>query len=91
MPKSIRAAAPHASAGSEPADSASRGTAIWASVRADIDVDAWHAARNFSRMGPLPPGEPLADFRVVVERVVKRKVERVYFERVEAAAHEGRA
>jgi thiol-disulfide isomerase/thioredoxin len=29
-------------------------------------VDAWHAARNFSRMGPLPPGEPLAEFRVAM-------------------------
>jgi thiol-disulfide isomerase/thioredoxin len=29
-------------------------------------VDAWHAAQNFSRMGPLPPGEPLSAFRVAL-------------------------
>ena len=48
----------------------------------------------YEHLGRVPrAGEAftLDDFRVVVERVVKRKVERVYFERVEAAAHEGRA
>jgi CBS domain containing-hemolysin-like protein len=48
----------------------------------------------YEHLGRVPrAGEAftLDAFRVVVERVVKRKVERVYFERVEAAAHEGLA
>ena len=27
-------------------------------------VDTYHAAKNFSKMGPLPPGESIPDFRV---------------------------
>ncbi len=48
----------------------------------------------YERLGRVPrAGESftLADFRVVVERVVKRKVERVYFERAEAPSGRGLA
>jgi thiol-disulfide isomerase/thioredoxin len=40
------------------------GAAVIALVVAVGAVDGWHAAKNFSRMGPLPPGESLAAFRV---------------------------
>lgn len=29
-------------------------------------VDAWYVAKNFDRMGPLPPGESLEQFRVAM-------------------------
>jgi thiol-disulfide isomerase/thioredoxin len=42
------------------------GLAVIALAVAVGSVDGWHAARNFSRMGPLPPGAPLSEFRVAM-------------------------